>query len=180
MRSGWMVQLVGDSGSGKSTLVQFCADLAGKRLRQISLSSATDVTDLLGAFEQFNYRHMVESEFEQLYVLVRAKMNQTESDFPFIEIFDRLKSADGLDTNRLAQLTKLLTSAGLADRDIEHVIESLENIVVKRNTPARGSFHWVDSELVNAIRYGDWIVLDNTNQSSDALLDRLNGLLDRV
>ena len=50
VKSGWMTQLVGEAGSGKSTAVQFCADLIGKRLRQLTLSSATDVTDLLGKF----------------------------------------------------------------------------------------------------------------------------------
>ena len=48
VKAGWMTQLVGGAGSGKSTAVQFCADLIGKRLRQLTLSSATDVTDLLG------------------------------------------------------------------------------------------------------------------------------------
>ena len=39
VQRGWMVQLVGEAGSGKSSLIQFCADLYGKELHMITLSS---------------------------------------------------------------------------------------------------------------------------------------------
>ena len=45
-----------DSGLGKSSLIECAARLKGKELRYMTLSQATDATDLLGAFEQFNLR----------------------------------------------------------------------------------------------------------------------------
>lgn len=41
-----------------------------------------------------------------------------------------------------------------------------------------GRFRWVDSELVRALRQGEWLVVDNVNSCSPAVLDRLNGLLE--
>ena len=71
-----------------------------------------------------------------------------------------------------------MTSNELMTENVKTAASAVGRLVRKKNMPSRGSFNWVDSELIEAIRYGDWIVLDNTNQSSDALLDRLNSLLE--
>ena len=80
--------------------------------------------------------------------------------------------------SKVNDIRSALVNNNILDDKIGESLKRLEEIVEQRNIPTRGSFNWVDSELVHAIRNGDWIVLDNTNQSSDALLDRLNGLLE--
>ena len=52
------------------------------------------------------------------------------------------------------------------------------NELERESTVGRGSFAWVDSDLVEAIIAGHWILLDNASLASDALLDRLNSLLE--
>ncbi|XP_039293225.1 midasin-like [Nilaparvata lugens] len=41
-----------------------------------------------------------------------------------------------------------------------------------------GTFEWVDSLLVKCLREGRWLLVDNANLCSPAVLDRLNGLLE--
>ncbi|KAF9601894.1 hypothetical protein IFM89_023958, partial [Coptis chinensis] len=50
----WLCILVGPSASGKSSVVRLLADLTGNVLNELNLSSATDISELLGCFEQYN------------------------------------------------------------------------------------------------------------------------------
>ena len=49
------VIFTGISGSGKSTLVKFLGDLNKRRVHTIGLNASTDVSDLIGAFEQLDH-----------------------------------------------------------------------------------------------------------------------------
>ncbi|KAG8091817.1 hypothetical protein GUJ93_ZPchr0012g21118 [Zizania palustris] len=55
---GWLCILVGQNSSGKTSLIRLLAQLSGNTLNEVNLSSATDVSELLGCFEQYNFfRH---------------------------------------------------------------------------------------------------------------------------
>lgn len=41
-----------------------------------------------------------------------------------------------------------------------------------------GVFRWSDGVLIDAIRHGYWLLVDNVNFCNPAVLDRLNGLLE--
>ena len=47
-----MTILVGPPASGKTSVAQVLADLAGRTLRRVALTAATDTSELLGSFEQ--------------------------------------------------------------------------------------------------------------------------------
>ncbi|KAK9099488.1 hypothetical protein Syun_026533 [Stephania yunnanensis] len=54
----WLCILVGPTASGKTSLVRLLAQLTGNVLNELNLSSTTDVSELLGSFEQYNaYRN---------------------------------------------------------------------------------------------------------------------------
>nr|CAI5832228.1 unnamed protein product [Callosobruchus analis] len=55
------------------------------------------------------------------------------------------------------------------------VIESVER---EKSLNAGGKFEWVDSVLIKCLRNGDWLLIDNVNLCSAAVLDRLNALLE--
>ncbi|OVA06149.1 von Willebrand factor [Macleaya cordata] len=50
----WLCILVGPSSSGKTSLVRLLSQLTGNVLNELNLSSATDSSELLGCFEQYN------------------------------------------------------------------------------------------------------------------------------
>lgn len=58
IHQGWLCILVGQNSSGKTSLIRLLAQLSGNKLNELNLSSATDVSELLGCFEQYNFfRH---------------------------------------------------------------------------------------------------------------------------
>lgn len=64
----WLCILVGPTSSGKTSLIRLLAHLTGNVLNEINLSSATDISELLGSFEQYNaYRnfHCVVTQVER-------------------------------------------------------------------------------------------------------------------
>lgn len=50
----WLCILVGPPSSGKISLLRSLAQLTGRVLNELNLSSATDISELLGCFEQYN------------------------------------------------------------------------------------------------------------------------------
>lgn len=52
VRFGWMAVVGGGAGAGKSCALRVLARLAGVRMEEAALSTATDTTELLGCFEQ--------------------------------------------------------------------------------------------------------------------------------
>ncbi|GLI68780.1 hypothetical protein VaNZ11_013272, partial [Volvox africanus] len=73
---GWMALLVGGPGSGKTALARSAATLCGRRLLEISLTSGTDTSDLLGSFEQLEPERRVQEALEQVQKLVQSVSQQ--------------------------------------------------------------------------------------------------------
>lgn len=64
----WLCILVGPSCSGKTSLIRLLANLTGNVLNELNLSSATDISELLGSFEQYDALrnfHSVASQAER-------------------------------------------------------------------------------------------------------------------
>ena len=147
-------KLVGEANTGKSSLVQFCADLCGKELKLMTLSSATDVTDLLGAFEQYNRQRALSAKWKCLIDRVRIRLNEIQSG---TSLFSIIKSLEKRDLKALANL-----SSDWSDEEkiLANEIRSLES---KVGDSDRGSFTWINSDLVTAVEHGHWIVLDSAS-----------------
>lgn len=54
VRQQWLCILVGPPSSGKTSLIRLLAHLTGNVLNELNLSSGTDISELLGCFEQYN------------------------------------------------------------------------------------------------------------------------------
>lgn len=50
----WLCILVGYASSGKTSLIRMLAELTGNVLNELHLSSGTDISEILGCFEQYN------------------------------------------------------------------------------------------------------------------------------
>lgn len=50
----WLCILIGPASSGKSSLISLLAQLTGNILNELHLSSGTDISEILGCFEQYN------------------------------------------------------------------------------------------------------------------------------
>ncbi|CAA3030253.1 Midasin [Olea europaea subsp. europaea] len=54
VKHNWLCILVGAPSSGKTSLIRLLAQVTGNVLNELNLSSATDISELLGCFEQHN------------------------------------------------------------------------------------------------------------------------------
>lgn len=69
---GWMCLLVGPAAGGKTAAVRSLAALAGQPLLELSLTSGTDTSDLLGGFEQVEPARKVQEAARQAQALLAA------------------------------------------------------------------------------------------------------------
>ncbi len=69
---GWMCLLVGPAAGGKTATVRSLAALAGQPLLELSLTSGTDTSDLLGGFEQVEPARKVQELGREAQALLAA------------------------------------------------------------------------------------------------------------
>ena len=190
----WLCILVGPYSSGKTSLIRLLAQLTGNALNELNLSSGTDVSELLGCFEQYNhYRRfkIVASQVERFvdeyfslrlemewkgliierkslfakwfgFLATKMSMHAFEESYrsgfcsallPLIEIIEQLK--DDLEKFRLPM-----------SWSYEHLNNALKTVLDLQKSKIMqpsAKFEWVTSNLIKAVEYGEWVVLDNAN-----------------
>ncbi|XP_070191391.1 midasin-like isoform X1 [Littorina saxatilis] len=113
-------------------------------------------------------------------VALRAESGQDTEEEPGKEIETLLTRV-----HRLQKLVTKLKRLRPQSEQLKKLSESLkrEEGALKKGHPGAGAagggtFEWVDSLLVKALRNGDWLLIDNVNFCSPSVLDRLNALLE--
>ncbi|KAL0354508.1 UNVERIFIED_CONTAM: Midasin [Sesamum radiatum] len=92
----WLCILVGPPSSGKTSMVRLLAELTGNVLNELNLSSATDISELLGCFEQHNasrHYHLAIAQVER-YMNEYCSLQLESSPDAFIQRNDL--TVDGL------------------------------------------------------------------------------------
>ncbi|GIL43447.1 hypothetical protein Vafri_918, partial [Volvox africanus] len=89
-------------GSGKTALARSAATLCGRHLLEISLTSGTDTSDLLGSFEQLEPERRVQEALEQVQQLVQSVSQQLLTTSPH-----RSGVTGDLDASKLAAAQEL-------------------------------------------------------------------------
>ncbi|XP_067207005.1 midasin [Linepithema humile] len=205
VKMNWMSILVGGPGCGKSNVVRLLATLTGQKLKSIAVNSAIDTTEILGGFEQTDYNRHLEQLFERMATLLIdslqmkitvEKLDQVAKLHEHLEqvrhLFDEnvagrtMAAETKLFLHKIEEMSKLVSTMKLwipshksELQDIESGLRNLSSFVKKDDClNAGGKFEWVDSVLVKCLQDGTWLLIDQVNLCSPAVLDRLNGLLE--
>lgn len=126
----WMCILVGSSSSGKTSLIRLLAQLTGNVLNELNLSSTTDISELLGCFEQYdairNFRHVVD---QVGYHVNKYCSVQIQSS---MKVFDR--NGNGIMTKWLSFSSKIsfqlaTSSACVYAKNWNRIVDSLGLLV---------------------------------------------------
>ncbi|VDN03465.1 unnamed protein product [Thelazia callipaeda] len=160
VRMNWLTLLVGKRGSGKASAIKTLASLFGTELHTIRLTTESDSLDLLGSFEQVS-GHVN---------LTNLKRKCLDSLASFPALLNDVKSAEDAFALRLVVQSAIL----LVDKRTAEKLEECNQELNKN----RMRFGWVNSPFVNAFINGDWILIENVNCCSAAVLDRLNACLE--
>ena len=187
--NNWPCILTGASQAGKTSLVEVLATLAGRALVTLSLASSTDTIDLLGGFEQTDVGRslgeLVEGLVEWGRVAAVGLMARNLGAAllllqALLQLERMAREERGLEqVNVLATIVSRVQEAGADPAECRRKLEEVE-VLRKEVEEARrkGTFEWVDSVLVEAVREGKWLVIDHANACSASVLDRLNCLLE--
>ncbi|EJD74394.1 midasin [Loa loa] len=160
VKMNWLTLIVGKAGSGKSTAVEILASILGKELYKIHLTSESDSLELLGSFEQITDHINFTSIKEHCLNLLER----------FPNLLDDVNNAEDILTLRMAVQSAML----LVDEDIASKLSKYDKELGK----SKMRFEWLNSRFVDAFINGYWILIENVNCCSAAVLDRLNACLE--
>ena len=199
--------LVGETGIGKTTVIQYLAMKLGRNLTVINLSQQSESSDILGGFKPVTTRSlaipMIE-EFDDLFdQTFSAKRNEKflgsitncirKQNYQRLVLLweEAVKMADnnlgirpvqGDAGSALRKPSKRRKIEGtkyepLRPRWITFAqkLEGLRASVSKESN--KFAFAFVEGKVVNALRNGDWVLLDEINLAAPDTLEAIVGLL---
>ena len=174
------VLLVGETGTGKTSAIQYCAAWSGAKLRVVNMSRQSEGADLLGSFRPVDAQSLLRPIFGQFHSL----MNET---FPGKNEMFLTKMGSALATGQIKDVVipamKNIISQMSPPGDVGlakswNKFSSIVNDAEIRIKSQSLSFAFVEGELAQAVRNGDWLLLDELNLAPAELLESISGLLD--
>lgn len=187
----WPCLLVGSCFSGKTTLVRSLAELSNSSVVEISLSSSSDVSELIGCFEQsaridmfIDIANSVIRATDTI-LLVSHELNGDTCAllFKLQRAMDSIESSFDEGVTYASQLLNILaesnplSDAGNSSEDIRVIAEKFDRFKAM-GLAEESHFKWKDGVLVQAMSKGHWLHLRNANLCPSAVLDRLNSVLE--
>jgi midasin len=192
------VLLVGETGCGKTSVVQRLASLCGKDLNVINMSQQSDSSDLLGGFKPVDARFLARP-LKKTFDLLFSQTFSVKKNAAFVKAVDRSFSK-----GKWEQLGKAFFNGysmaqkvfGVQERageespgkrvkldqsimqDWDAFYEDAQQFIAQLDhIRTRFLFHFVEGTLVQAVKNGDWVLLDEVNLASQETLECLSSLL---
>ncbi|NXX88474.1 MDN1 protein, partial [Centropus bengalensis] len=185
---GEPVLLVGETGTGKTSTVQYLANITGHRLRVINMNQQSDTADLLGGYKPVDNKLIwlpLRESFEELFSQTFSrKKNQTflghvQTCYRQKRWHDLLKLMQHIHKSAINKEAKENASGsplkekwealGLKLNHAHQQMKMTENALL---------FAFVEGTLAQAVKKGEWILLDEINLAAAETLECLSGLLE--
>ena len=154
------VLLVGETGCGKTSICQVLAEAFGKRLLSVNAHQNTETGDLIGAQRPIRNRSAIERRLTKLLDAILSDEDTQNTDQADV-IKDLIHRYEQLGVEALSQVPKHLKDQVTIDR-----------------RRLRALFEWTDGSLVQAMREGQFFLLDEISLADDSVLERLNSVLE--
>lgn len=161
LRNNEPVLLVGETGCGKTTVVQLLAEAFGKTLNIVNAHQNTETGDIIGAQRPIRNRTAYTAQLvEDLLAVVRdhSKIEQYNAD---------------------ADLQMLLEAYLALDKQtLNSIPEDLRSRIELNRIRVKALFEWSDGSLIQAMKEGQFFLLDEISLADDSVLERLNSVLE--
>ncbi|UJR34182.1 hypothetical protein I4U23_021588 [Adineta vaga] len=158
------VLLCGETGCGKTTLVQYLAQKTGNRLHVINLSQQSDAVDLLGGYKPFDSLLLLKQIYRDFTI------EQTTNDY-----IDEIQKS--IQSKRYKEAIKSMIKYTDKTSPLRNQLIKLRDSFKLKSKSAL-IFRFLEGSLVQALRNGDWILLDEINLASSETLQLLSGILE--
>lgn len=154
------VLLVGETGCGKTTVCQMLAHALDQRLHIVNAHQNTETGDLIGSQRPIRNRAVVEAELLQDLQLWH-------------------NSSLALPRTAQSDVEQLLAAYDSQTQDdFSKVSSEMASRILVNRTRRRALFEWADGSLVQAMRSGQFYLLDEISLADDSVLERMNSVLD--
>lgn len=144
------ILLVGETGCGKTTICQVLADAAKKSLHIVNAHQNTETGDIIGAQRPVRNRS---ENLQKLKEHLQLVLNDPSEDLDAL-----LEKYNTVDSETLDPVEK-------------EAISNLQNRL-------KVLFEWCDGSLIQALKHGDFFLLDEISLADDSVLERLNSVLE--
>ena len=154
------VLLIGNTGCGKTTVCQMVAESMKTKLHILNAHQNTETGDIIGAQRPIRNRQQTISDLRAILQKLteydsEASINPGSTLDDLLVCYDKLSAMD----------------RGQISREQQYEIDSL----IARS---KALFEWADGILVTAMRAGHHFLLDEISLADDAVLERLNSVLE--
>ena len=150
------VLLVGETGSGKTTICETFAKIRDKNLFTVNAHQNTESSDLIGSQRPVRNKQSITwklgRDAKEILRLIHYETN---------DLGEALTVIDALSETALKSLPR----------------ELLNSLTMERSK-LRKLFEWVDGSLIQAMKQGQFFLLDEISLADDSVLERLNSLLE--
>lgn len=160
LKSGEPVLLVGDTGSGKTTICQVMAEIMQKELHIVNAHRNLETGDLIGSQRPMRSRHSTELRLHS-------------------ELQKALETSFGADVLPGSSIEQLIESyRSLSKLKLESIPPQAKKDIEDCLSRYHALFEWVDGSLVQAMKAGQYFLLDEISLADDSVLERLNSVLE--
>lgn len=183
--------LVGETGGGKTTILQQMAKLCCRELVVQNLSLQTDGTDLLGGYRPLQMDLVAKRIYRDFVDLFVSTFSRKQNAQFLAFAASALQKKDWKKLSRCFARATELGMTKLGERDKGDKEQDAFGVAWRRFQGTASSFEqqrlacdsgmafvFAEGALVDAVRQGKWILLDEINLASSETLQRLCGLLD--
>ncbi|XP_065084393.1 midasin [Ochlerotatus camptorhynchus] len=181
------ILLVGETGVGKTSSIQYLAYQTHHKLVVVNMNNQSDVSDLIGGFKPVDLSYVITPlryEFEFLFnKTFNAQKN--EKFLTNVSICYNRAEYNVLVKLMLKITEKVFTRKQDEQLRLEKVYEkwaTIQQKLQKLDSQLRNSvnvsFAFIPGSLVNCIRNGDWVLLDEINLASTETLECLSTILE--
>ena len=191
------VLLIGDTGTGKTSVCQELARLNHQKLHILNCHLHTETADFVGGFRPVRDRSYLKGQCQEVlaHFETHPLWKRHNIDMPITDTeilpFNELSSVTEEKACSLRALADTLNAKAqshvlsqkekrriardqctLKQLNVSH--QKLASLVASLQMP----FLWEDGVLVEAMKKGDMILIDELNLAEDAVLERMNSVLD--
>ncbi|XP_053965849.1 midasin [Anastrepha ludens] len=183
------VLLVGETGVGKTSSVQYLAERTHHKLVVVNMNNQSDVSDLIGGFKPVDLTYVIAPLRLEFDTIFRATFN-AEKNQTFLYKMEICYNQGNYSVIIKLMLAVINSVFGKAERnelkqkelDLLPRWQALKMSVNKLNAQLSKSinisFAFIPGSLVNCIKNGDWILLDEINLASAEMLECLSTILE--
>lgn len=175
IRSNEPVLLVGETGCGKTTVCQMLAMARSKELHIVNCHQNTETADLLGGQRPVRNKASTNSELRRdlINFLAGCVMPKVDAMLDELDLEQLIAEFEQVlkDENKIITIDDWMRTD---DMSPDKLLADLK----QRCKQARTLFEWHDGPLIQAMKHGNLILLDEISLADDSVLERLNSVLE--